>query len=377
MLSRTLAFGLLVCLIVPLAAQVVPRVWAQDEAPAVNPYAVGEDASLDELVRFVHVAERKPDVIRKRPPFQAALVDASQRILDHADATDEQRLEAIDGLFASLSGLAAGGDADAKTKLNALANRFAEDERPAVRSEAQRVLLVEAERNADLTKAEVCAELLDKMRAYFEATPELTERHRDLVSASIRVMNKLPDQVAAAEAYLELGEKFSEAEDREIAKAGRQVSNFGKEYMLKLKPVELAGTLITGEALKPADYQDKVTLVYFWTVNCPPCRAELPNLKAQYEAYHDKGFEIISVCLDDDRTMVEEYIDEADIAWPVLFSENEAEAGGNNPLAQKFSVKGTPTAILLGRDSKIITKRARGPALKEALERLLPADPAS
>ena len=36
----------------------------------------------------------------------------------------------------------------------------------------------------------------------------------------------------------------------------------------------------------------------FWATWCGPCIAELPNVKAAYEAWHDKGFEILGISFD-------------------------------------------------------------------------------
>jgi thiol-disulfide isomerase/thioredoxin len=51
----------------------------------------------------------------------------------------------------------------------------------------------------------------------------------------------------------------------------------------------------------PADYKGKLVLLDFWATWCPPCRAELPNVISAYNQYHDKGFEIVSVSLDQPR----------------------------------------------------------------------------
>jgi thiol-disulfide isomerase/thioredoxin len=45
----------------------------------------------------------------------------------------------------------------------------------------------------------------------------------------------------------------------------------------------------------------KAILVDMWASSCGPCRAEHPLLKKWYQKYADKGLEIVSVSIDDDK----------------------------------------------------------------------------
>jgi thiol-disulfide isomerase/thioredoxin len=42
-------------------------------------------------------------------------------------------------------------------------------------------------------------------------------------------------------------------------------------------------------------------ILYFSASWCGPCKGEIPFLKTAYERFHNKGFEIVSVSLDDKK----------------------------------------------------------------------------
>jgi len=129
--------------------------------------------------------------------------------------------------------------------------------------------------------------------------------------------------------------------------------------------MELAFTSLSGEEIDLAAMKDKVVLVDFWATWCGPCIAELPHLLDTYEKYHEKGFEIIGISLDDNQQTLETFIEERGMTWPQYFD----GLGWGNELAQRFGIRGIPATFLVGKDGKIVASNLRG----EELERQVAA----
>ncbi len=118
-----------------------------------------------------------------------------------------------------------------------------------------------------------------------------------------------------------------------------------------------------GKNLKLSDLRGKVVLIDFWASWCGPCRRENPNVVRVYEKYKDKGFEILSVSLDKDRSRWLQAIEQDGLEWlhvsDLKFWQSEA--------AQTYGVGSIPYTVLVDREGKIIASRLRGAALENKL----------
>ena len=108
-------------------------------------------------------------------------------------------------------------------------------------------------------------------------------------------------------------------------------------------------------------------LVDFWAAWCGPCRAENPNLVAVYNDFHDKGFDVLGVSLDNNKEAWLKAIEDDKLDWTQV-----SDLGyWDNEVSNLYAVRSIPANFLLDADGKIIAKGLRGEKLREKISELL------
>lgn len=120
---------------------------------------------------------------------------------------------------------------------------------------------------------------------------------------------------------------------------------------------------LDGKPLSVSNYKGKIVLIDFWATWCGPCVYELPNVIKAYGKYHDKGFEIIGISLDDSEPKLRSFLKDKNMNWSQYFDGSRWK----NKLAQKYGVQAIPATFLLDGEGKIIARDLRGEKLDEAL----------
>jgi thiol-disulfide isomerase/thioredoxin len=133
------------------------------------------------------------------------------------------------------------------------------------------------------------------------------------------------------------------------------------------KPFALAGLTAAGRPLDTSQFKDKVVLVDFWATWCGPCRAEIPNVLANYQKHHNDGFDVIAVSVDQDMDALKTFLAAEQPPWTVVI---DNYPGNKNVMAERYGIRAIPAFVLVGKDGKVAAVNCRGELLGKQLERL-------
>lgn len=141
-----------------------------------------------------------------------------------------------------------------------------------------------------------------------------------------------------------------------------------KKYLFPLAALTLVGLLIfslsnravapdvtfvtlEGTKIRMTDLKGKVVLVNFWATDCPGCIQEMPDLVKTYNAYKQKGFEVIAVAMPyDPPAQVVNYQKEKALPFPVMHD-------GYGEITNQFGgVNLTPTAFIFDKEGKRVQR---------------------
>ncbi|SEO95081.1 Thiol-disulfide isomerase or thioredoxin [Mucilaginibacter gossypiicola] len=108
-----------------------------------------------------------------------------------------------------------------------------------------------------------------------------------------------------------------------------------------------------GKSIKLSSVKGKVVLVDFWASWCMPCRAAIPHLKALYKQYHAKGFEIVSISIDQNSKAWKNAMLKEAMPWEQGIDRYE-DGKDASVMMNALGIQSVPFAIVLDAEGNVV-----------------------
>ncbi|SDJ66624.1 thiol-disulfide oxidoreductase ResA [Sediminibacillus albus] len=115
-----------------------------------------------------------------------------------------------------------------------------------------------------------------------------------------------------------------------------------------------------GGELALDDLKGKGVMLNFWATYCGPCKDEMPYMESLYPEYKEKGVEILAVSLDSTDLVVDRFIDDYELSFPIV-----RDNGGQ--VLELYDVGELPSTLFINENGEVVEK-VSGPLSLDRLE---------
>lgn len=128
-------------------------------------------------------------------------------------------------------------------------------------------------------------------------------------------------------------------------------------------PAAIDGVVVASE-----NYRGKAMLITFFATWCPPCLQEIPTLKELHAKFHQQGFAVVALSVDEGGPdPVARLVRRASINYPVLMADRTTTRNFGDVVA-------LPTSFLVNKNGQVVKKYpgyASRPLLEKDIESVL------
>jgi len=131
--------------------------------------------------------------------------------------------------------------------------------------------------------------------------------------------------------------------------------------------VQAGSTDVLEKSLNEAKGQ--VVYLDFWASWCGPCRKSFPWLNAMQAKYKNQGFKVISVNVDAERSLADEFLQALPAHFTVIYDPK-------GKVARQFKLKGMPSSYLINKQGEMVSAHVgfienKKPSYEQEIVRLI------
>jgi peroxiredoxin len=341
----------------PAAASALPA-----DAAKADPFVV-PNGTADELLRYLRglngtspTSSSRESVVEYAKARYTAQTLAADKLLA-SQPTADQAVQAVRAKAAALENLSRLGDKTAAERLKAIPAEVAKLGIIGLGNTVD-VLILES-RLVEMYDhdAKKQKEIIDAIDCLLKEGPvDWPPAHLAVIAATTLEQTGKPAE--AKNVYEKFGRILAASDDHHIAAQGAVLLGAARRLDLAGKPLDLEGKTVDGHALDWKSYLGKAVIVNFCADRSIDSHRDLQLLRKYFEKYHAQGLNIVSINVDHDRKVQEDFVANEKLPWPVVLDVAEA-TGAPQSMATYYGVTGVLPVILVGRDGRVIAANAR------------------
>jgi thiol-disulfide isomerase/thioredoxin len=126
----------------------------------------------------------------------------------------------------------------------------------------------------------------------------------------------------------------------------------------KVETLQLEGKTLESKDFQLMSLKGKVSLVMFWSTDCPVCRDKMPELRENVKGWADKPFELVLVSVDKNMKDVEDYFKYLSQIVPSKQRFTHLWSGAanykDNVGSKQIQLKQLPITYVINKEGKVV-----------------------